>query len=108
MSKSNRYRKSSKSKNNFIFLIFILVLAAIFYVLILKPENTRKRSENFLSGENAYMEPEFNYYFNKCLQSYPIAFRGPINDGYYTCLRKTEAALKGLGQGCEFCYNKDS
>ena len=93
-----------KSSNG-TFILGVLVLLLIIYVLVLRPKN---KSENFLSGDYAYMEPEFDYYFNKCLQSYPIAFRGPINDGYYTCLRKTEAALKGLGQGCEFCYNKDS
>lgn len=99
--------KFSGKSNNYAFIINILILIAIFYILLTMPRN-KGGNEHFVSGENAYMEPEFNYYFSKCLQSYPIAFRGPVNDGYYTCLRKTEAALKNLGQGCEFCYNKDN
>jgi len=94
-----------------IFILGILILAILLLIVMGK----NRKHEKFVEGESVYMEPEYNYYFSKCLQSYPIAFRGPINDGWYSCARKTEELLKNLGQGCrgnqknkmcEFCYNK--
>lgn len=82
-----------------------LIAAAVILIIILFVSQG-KTQECFVSGENARMEPEYNYYFSKCMQSYPIAFRGPINSGYYTCQRKTDELLRNLGQGCDYCYGK--
>lgn len=86
------------------YLIGALVL--LFFILYVLQGKTQ---ECFVSGENVRMEPAYNYYFSKCLQSYPIAFRGPINSGYYTCLRKTDELLRNMGNGtqqpCDYYYD---
>jgi len=83
----------------------LCVVVALLIILMIFSLSCGVKHEKFVSGESIYMEPEYNYYFSKCLQSYPIAFRGPINDGWYTCSRKTEELLKDLGSSCDYCYN---
>ena len=81
-------------------IIIITCIAAIVLFILIVPLRSHY-NEQFVAGENAYMEPEFNVEFEKCLQAYPIPFRGPINSGWYGCLRQTDELLKNLGQPCE-------
>lgn len=84
---------------------YFLIAAVILFIILFVSQG--KTQECFVSGENIRMEPDYNYFFSKCLQSYPIAFRGPTNSGYYTCVRKTDELLRNMGQGCDICYNND-
>ena len=83
--------------------VSVYVLAVLFTGIIVFVAIMGKNKEHFVEGENIYMEPEYNTEFEKCLQAYPIPFRGPINSGWYGCVRQTDDLLKNLGQPCGRC-----
>ena len=70
-----------------------MVIFAIILVIAFLYLSKGQRCEKFVAGEDAYMEPEFNDRFEACLQAYPIPFRGPINSGWYGCLRQVSDSL---------------